>query len=84
MYYDTDATIAHNQWCALYADDLHNQVAAYIKRRDANDIPPLAPGISNALAGPHDSEPPLVYFPILGETENDARECYICRAKIVE
>lgn len=75
MYLGKNVTINANEWTALYATPEMTTVAAYIR----NPVPyaPIAIGIENyyLINGGE------VYFPLLGETESDARPCSVCRAK---
>lgn len=76
MYLDKTKTIEANAWCPLYADKQLQTVAAYIK--SPNRIAPRDPSVSSLLL-PRGGQ---VYFPQLGETDLNARECFIGRARI--
>lgn len=74
-YIDKDITILANTWFPVYTTQAKEEICAYIK--SPVDLPPLT--LMYNYYTLLDNE---VYFPLLGETEADARSCRIARSVI--
>lgn len=76
MYYP-DTVISRNFWTPIYKYKNGTGAVAYI--RPQSRLLPLGPDEQNSY-----TTNAKVYFPLLGETQSDARDCFVIRSKIQE
>lgn len=73
----TDTVISRFVWEPIYKYKNGTAPVAYIRSNDR--LLPLGPDEQNSY-----TTSAKVYFPLLGETQSDARDCFVIRSKIQE